>query len=120
MTENNEPQKGDLVIYSSDDGKITIEVRIEDENVWLTQQLMADLFQTTPQNITLHIKSIYDDGELLEPATCKDYLQVRFERKRQTQRMLKYYNPDMMMTKRYVNILKNDDEPFYRRLKRPK
>ena len=68
---------GDLVIYSSEDGKITVEVRIEDENVWLTQNLMAELFQTTPQNITMHIRSIYEERELLEPATCKDFLQVR-------------------------------------------
>jgi len=92
---------GDLVIYSSEDGKITVEVRIEDENVWLTQNLMAELFQTTPQNITMHIRSIYEESELLEPATCKDFLQVRNEGNRTVKRTLKYYNLDMIIAVGY-------------------
>ncbi len=53
------------------------------DTVWLTQALIAELFQTTPQNITLHIKNVYEEGELLESATCKDFLQVRFEGSRE-------------------------------------
>jgi len=66
-----------IVLYRTDDGRSHIQVRLENETAWLTQALMAELFQTTPQNITMHIKSIYDDGELAEEATCKESLQVR-------------------------------------------
>ncbi|MCL2743983.1 MAG: virulence RhuM family protein [Planctomycetaceae bacterium] len=98
---NAENRSGDLVIYSSEGGKITVEVRIADENVWLTQQLMAELFQTTSQNITMHIRSIYEEGELLESATCKDFLQVRNEGNRTVKRTLKYYNLDMIIAVGY-------------------
>ena len=87
MTENlpapaPEPS-GEFLLYETDDGRIRIDVRLEGGTVWLTQAAMARLFQTTTQNITLHIKSIYDEGELREAATCKQYLQVRQEGKRQ-------------------------------------
>jgi hypothetical protein len=62
---------------------------------------MAELYQTTPQNITLHVKSIYDEGELSEAATCKDYLQVRQEGDRQVQRSLKHYSLDMILAVGY-------------------
>jgi len=58
-------------------GQARIECRFENESIWLTQALMAELFQVTPQNVTMHIKAIYDEGELDKAATCKDYLQVR-------------------------------------------
>jgi hypothetical protein len=75
----NEAQKGEIIIYQSEEGKTKIEVRLEDDNVWLTQKMMAELFQTTPQNITLHLKNIFEEGELQEDATCKDFLQVQTE-----------------------------------------
>ena len=82
----------ELLLYQSEDGQSRIQVRLENETVWLTQAQMADLFQTTPQNITLHIKSIYKEGELEESATCKEYLQVQEEGKRRVERSLRYYN----------------------------
>ena len=69
----------EIVLYQTEDGQTRIECRFEHENIWMTQALMAELFQTTPQNITLHLKAIYEEGELAEEATCKDYLQVQIE-----------------------------------------
>ena len=66
-----------IVFYKGLDGSVKIEVLYAEENVWLTQKRMAELFGTTPQNITQHLKNIYLDGELLKKATCKDSLQVQ-------------------------------------------
>ncbi len=66
--------KGQFLVYEAEDGQVKIDVRLENETVWLTQQLMADLFQTTKQNISLHIQSIFDDGELLPEANCQEIL----------------------------------------------
>jgi hypothetical protein len=93
--------KGQIVLYQTEDGRQRIEVRLENETVWLTQASIAELYQTTPQNITLHIKAIYEEGELEEPATCKDYLQVRSEGNRQVQRALKHYNLDIILAVGY-------------------
>ncbi len=71
------PPSGEFILYQTEDGHTRIECRFESETIWLTQAQMADLFQTTPQNITLHLKSIYSEGEQSEEATCKYYLQVR-------------------------------------------
>ena len=100
MNDNNE-NRSDLIIYSSEDGKITVEVRIEDENVWLTQNLMAELFQTTQQNISFHILNILEEGELLREATHKEYLLVRREGNRDIRRRLDYYNLDMIIAVGY-------------------
>jgi hypothetical protein len=67
----------------------------------LTQAAMAELFQTTPQNITLHLQSIYDEGELDEAATCKEYLQVRQEGVRDVRRSLKHYSLDVILAVGY-------------------
>jgi len=67
-------------------------VRLEDETLWLTQAAMAELFQTTPQNITIHLKAIHKEGELLEKATCKESLQVQTEGGRKVNRKRKFYN----------------------------
>lgn len=75
-------QASSAIILYERDGKPAIEARLDGDTVWLTQAQMADLFQTTPQNITLHLKAIYAESELNEMATCKDYLQVRQEGKR--------------------------------------
>ena len=87
---------GQLLIYR--DGGLNLRVRIDDQAVWLTQAQMAELFQTTPQNITIHTKGIYEEGEQTEAATCKEYLQVRLEGGRQVQRVLKHYSLDMGWT----------------------
>ena len=90
---------GQLLIYR--DGTLNLQVRLDGRTVWLTQAAMADLFQTTPQNITLHIRSIYADGEQDEAATCKDYLQVQLEGRRKVQRSLKHYNLDAILAVGY-------------------
>jgi len=91
------PPNGEILLYQTEDGRTRIERRFENETLWLTQALMADLFQTTPQNITLHIKSLYEQGEAVEAATCKDYLQVRQEAGRKVRRAVKYYNLDVIL-----------------------
>ncbi|MBV6516368.1 MAG: hypothetical protein HPKKFMNG_02034 [Planctomycetes bacterium] len=91
--------EGKLLIYK--DGALNLQVRMDGKTVWLTQAAMADLYQTSPQNITLHIKSIYDDGELEESATCKDYLQVREEGSREVRRSLKHYSLDVILAVGY-------------------
>ena len=69
----------EIILYQTEDGRTRIQCRLEDETLWLTQAQMAELFETSPQNVTLHLKSIFAEGELVESATCKDYLQVRLE-----------------------------------------
>ncbi|TGL18570.1 hydroxyacid dehydrogenase [Leptospira bourretii] len=91
-------QSSQILIYQTADGKTKLEVRLEEETVWLTQKKIADLFQTTPQNITLHLKNIFSEGELLESATCKDFLQVQIEGKRSVERLQKHYNLDVIIS----------------------
>lgn len=88
-------------MYQTEHGDTKIQVRLEDETVWMTQKAMAELYQTTPQNITLHIKHIYNDGELLEEATCKEFLQVQIEGAREVKRMTKHYNLEMIIAVGY-------------------
>ena len=90
--DNDETPKSEIVLYQTEDGRTRIQCRFENETIWLTQKLIAELFQVTPQNVTLHLKSIYEDGELDELATCKDYLQVRSEGGREVSRKLRHYN----------------------------
>lgn len=69
----------EIIIYQTEGGRTRLEVRVQDESVWLTQQLMAELFQTTMQNISGHIASIYEEGELTSASTHKKYLSVQQE-----------------------------------------
>jgi hypothetical protein len=89
------------VFYQTEDGRSRIEVKLEDNTVWLTQRLMAELFQTTPQNVTMHLRGIYADGELNEEATCKEYLQVQQETGRSVERRLRFYNLDAILAVGY-------------------
>ncbi len=89
---------GEIIIYQSPQGDMKIDVRLQDETVWLSQRQIAELFQTTPQNITLHLKNIYEEGELQEDATCKDFLQVQKEGRRNVQRSLTCYNLDVIIS----------------------
>ena len=98
---NDEPGKGELVVYQSEDGRVKLDVRLQNETVWLTQPLMAELFQTTQQNISQHIQNIYEEGELVQEATHKKFLLVRQEGKRQVQRNLDFYNLDMIISVGY-------------------
>jgi len=91
----------DFLLYQTEDGQTRIEVRLQDESVWMTQAMIAELFQTTTQNITLHIKAIYREGELQETATCKEYLQVQTEGKRNISRARKFYNLPVIMAVGY-------------------
>ncbi|MEN6427324.1 MAG: hypothetical protein ABFE13_18375 [Phycisphaerales bacterium] len=86
------PRDAQILIYQSDAGEVRLEVRLQDETVWLTQSLMAELYQTTKQNISLHVQNIYEEGELIPEATVKEYLTVRQEGPRSVQRRLDYYN----------------------------
>lgn len=71
--------RSSLILYQTEDGRTRIQCRFDSETLWLTQAQMAELFQTAPQNVTLHLKAIFAEGELVEAATCKEYLQVRLE-----------------------------------------
>jgi hypothetical protein len=77
MTEDVPKPSSELILYQTEDGRTRIECRFEGETLWLTQAQIAELFQTTPQNVTLHLKDLFAEGELSEAATCKEYLQVR-------------------------------------------
>lgn len=102
MSENL-PGPGDsrIVIYQAESGTTRLEVRLQDETVWLTQSLMAELYQTTKQNISLHIRNVYGEGELKPEATVKKYLTVRPEGTRRVKRLLEYYNLDMIIAVGY-------------------
>lgn len=93
--------RGELVIYPTEDGKAQFFLRAEGGTVWLTQAEIADLFQTTSQNITQHVKAIYGEAELAEEATCKTYLQVQTEGQRTVKRTLKSYNLDLILAVGY-------------------
>lgn len=97
----NPPPGGEILLYQAEDGRTRIECRFQDESLWLTQAQMADLFQTTPQNITMHLKAIYAEGELVESATCKHYLQVRPEGAREVSRRLRFYNLEAVLSVGY-------------------
>ena len=88
---------GEIVLYQTDDGRTRVECRFADESLWLSQALIAELFQTTPQNITLHLKALYADGEIAEAATCKTYLQVRPEGTRNVRRAVRHYKLDAII-----------------------
>ena len=90
-----------IVIYQTEDGKTQIDVRLENETVWLTQAQMAELFEKTPQNITMHIGNAYKEGELERESTCKEYLQVQQEGKRTVSRRVKYYDLDVIISVGY-------------------
>ena len=86
------PPRSEVLLYQTEDGRTRIECRFDQGTIWLTQALIAELFQVTPQNVTLHLKAIYGEGELDAGATCKDYLQVRTEGDREVSRQLRHYN----------------------------
>lgn len=92
---------GEIILYTSPDGQARIELRAMDGTVWLSQAEMAILFDTTPQNITQHIKAIVAEGELTLEATCKDFLQVRQEGTREVKRTITLYHLDMILAVGY-------------------
>ena len=100
MSEPSTPS-GEFLLYQTQDGHTRVECRFADETLWLTQAQIGELFQTTPQNITLHLKAIFTEGELSEDATCKDYLQVRSEGGREVARNLRHYNLNAILAVGY-------------------
>jgi hypothetical protein len=93
--------KSQIIIYTTEKGETKLEVRLENETVWLTQKQMAVLFQTTIPNINMHLKNIYDEGELASKSTIKDFLIVRLEGKREVSRNIEYYNLDAVISVGY-------------------
>ena len=96
-----EADAGQVLIYQSESGQTRLEVRLVEETVWLTQAQMAELFQTSADNISLHLKNIFEDKELEEVATTEDFSVVRLEGGRQVRRNLKHYNLDAIISVGY-------------------
>ena len=96
MSDEPLPQS-EIILYQTEDGRTRIQCRFENETIWLTQAQIAELFQTTPQNVTLHLKGIFAEGELVEAATCKECLQVRLEGGREVSRSLRHYRLDAIL-----------------------
>lgn len=93
MAENGLASRGgDILIYRTDDGLVKLDVRLVNETLWLAQSDMAALFQCSVDNISLHLKNIYEEGELDEAATAEDFSVVRSEGGRSVRRTLKLYN----------------------------
>ena len=101
MTNLQAQQPGEFLLYETEDGRTRVECRFVDDTLWLSQAGMAELFQTTPQNITLHLKGLYAEGEIISEATCKHDLQVRSEGGRQVRRLVKFYNLDAILAVGY-------------------
>lgn len=91
----------ELILYQTEDGKTNIDVRLQDETVWMSQLAMAELFQTTIPNINIHLSNVYDEGELSEATTIKDYLIVRYEGARQVRRNVRHYNLEAIVAVGY-------------------
>lgn len=89
--------EGKILIYQTEKGDTKIDVYFENDTIWMPQRGIAELYQTSPQNITMHIRNIYSDGELEEEATCKNNLQVQNEGSREVNRSVKCYNFDMIL-----------------------
>lgn len=92
---------GEVILYQRDDGAPAIEVRLEAETVWLSQQQIAELFQTTRENITMHLRNVFSEGEIDRAATSKDFLQVRMEGDRRVRRNVVHYNLDAIISVGY-------------------
>ena len=93
-----EERNDKIVIYKTSDGQTQLDVRLENETIWLTQQQMATLFDTSRTNVVEHIKHIYEEGELEAEATCRNFRQVREEGSRMVTRNIPYYNLDMIVS----------------------
>ncbi|MFH1713012.1 MAG: virulence RhuM family protein [Candidatus Jacksonbacteria bacterium] len=90
-----------IAFYQTPDGSVNIEVFYANENIWLTQKIMAELFNTTSQNITMHLKNIYSERELEKQATCKDFLQVQKEGGRDIKRNLTFHSLEAIVAVGY-------------------
>ena len=90
-----------IIIYQAEDGQTQVDVRLENETVWLTQAQMVELFQTTKQNVSLHVGNVFKEGELEQKSTVKEYLTVQKEGERKVSRKVKYYNLDVIISVGY-------------------
>ena len=90
-------KENQIIIYNTEDGETKIDLKLSDETVWLNQMEIAELFQTTKNNISLHVKNIFEDGELEKKSTVKDYLTVQNEGDREVSRTITYYSLDMIL-----------------------
>lgn len=95
------PNQNSFILYTTPEGAVKLNVLLLDETIWLTQKAMGILFDTTPQNITIHLKNIFESGELEEEATCKEFLQVQMEGGREVSRKQKMYNLDVIISVGY-------------------
>ena len=89
---------GEIVLFQTEDGRTRLQVRLEAETVWLSQAQMAELFQTTKQNISFHIQNIYEENELRQDRTVKEYLTVQSEGSREVKRNIEFYNLDAILS----------------------
>lgn len=96
-----EENKSQIIIYQTENGETKLDVRFQDETVWLTQKLMAELFQTSVPNINMHLKNIFEEGELEEYRTIKEFLIVQQEGKREVKRQQVFYNLDAIISVGY-------------------
>ncbi|MFH1541129.1 MAG: virulence RhuM family protein [Elusimicrobiota bacterium] len=94
-------QKSQIIIYKAENGQTKIEVRFENETVWLSQNALAELFQTTKNNISMHVKNIFEEGELKQETTVKKFLTVQKEGIREVSRDIEYYNLDLIISVGY-------------------
>ena len=91
----------EILLYTSPNGQVQLDVRLQEDTLWMTQQMMAELFQTTVHNIIMHVGNIYKEAELQREGTCKDFLQVRKEGSRNVRRPVNFYNLDMILSVGY-------------------
>jgi len=90
--------KGEVIIYETEDGLTKIDVKLEDENIWLTQEQLVLLFQSSKSNVSEYIKNIYEEGKLIEETTVRKFRTVQKEGNRKVTRELLYYNLDMIIS----------------------
>ena len=98
---------GEIVMYQTADGQVSVNVKLENETVWLNQYQMAELFDTERSSLTKHIKYIYQSGELMKDATCAKFAQVQNEGGRKIKRDIEYYSLDLIISVAYrVNSMR--------------
>ncbi len=95
------PPEGEIAVYETPDGEVRVDVRLGQETVWLTQRQMAQVFDTTPENVQMHLRNVFSSGELESEATAKDFLVVQTEGKRRVRRTLKHYDLDAIISVGY-------------------
>jgi hypothetical protein len=106
-------QASEIVIYETSDGLVKVDVRLDGESAWLTQQQLATLFGSSRTNVVEHIKHIYIEGELLEKAACWNIRQVQKDGNREVKRSLPHYNLDMIISLGYRQVLELTGKLFY-------